>query len=169
MILDSLASSDRVQLLELYGRGVTVLDLGRPKDWAHVFLPDAVLECGGSKAQQFKGREELLALGRRMMFGEFEIALGSAPPSRRHFLNNISLFHVGQSQAFGCATLAVIGIGGEAPRWLATGTYSDRLYKTSNGCWCFRSRTFVPDGAAPGSSEVPATGHPITASGRAAA
>ena len=145
MVLDSLASSGRVQLLEVYARSVTLLYLGRPKDWAHLFLPDAVLECSGSEAQQFKGREELLALGRRMMLGEFDIALGIAPPPRRHVLSNISLFHDGQSQALGFTTLAVIGIGSEAPRWL------------------------VLDGSVARNSELPEQSHPRTASGTGAA
>ncbi len=153
MVLDSLTADDRVQLLEVYARSIMLLELGRCAEWAALFLPDALLNCGGTggaASVQFKGREELVALGQGMMLGKFDVAVGRLmPPSRcRHLLSNITLFGTGACRASGHGFLTVTTIGGSAPpRWLGSGRYSDSLYKCSAGCWQFENRTFIPDGA----------------------
>jgi hypothetical protein len=158
MVLDTLTSSDRVELLELYARSVMLLDLGRCTEWADLFAPDAVVRCADARdpdardpcaIQQFQGHDELLTLGRRLMSGEFDIALGSvAPPLRcRHLLSNITLFGEGPHHASAFAYVTVISIGGiEPPRWMASG-YCDRLRKCPAG-WRFENRRFDADGGA---------------------
>ena len=153
MILDSLTALDRVQLLEVYARSVMLLDLGRCAEWADLFLPDALVRCTCTDARastQFKGREELLALGRRLMLGEFDLAVGRlVPPLRcRHLLSNITLFESERRGASGYAFLTVTTVGGPEPgRRLASGKYLDRLHKSAAGCWRFASRTFIADSA----------------------
>jgi hypothetical protein len=153
MVLDTLTAYDRVQLLEVYARSVMLLELGRCAEWVDLFLPNALVRCAGTGKRasgQFKGRDELLALGRRLMLGEFDVAVGClVPPSRcRHLLGNITLFGTDTRHALGYGFLTVTTIGGsEPPRWLGSGRYSDRLYKSSGGCWQFENRMFIPDNA----------------------
>jgi hypothetical protein len=154
MILDSLTPYDRVQLLEIYSRSVMLLELGRPKEWVNLFAQNALLYCTGpndAASVQFKGHGELLALGHRIMLGEFDLALGPlTPPSRhRHLLNNITLFENDRRHASGYAILTITTLGGpEPPRPLASGIYTDSLHKNAAGCWQFETRTFTPDTAA---------------------
>jgi hypothetical protein len=156
VILDSLSAGDRVQLLEVYARSVMLLELGRCEEWADLFSPQALVRCAGAREQapvEFKGRNELLVLGRRLMLGEFDVAVGClAPPLRcRHLMSNITLFGDEARHASGYGFLTVTTIGGrEPPRWLASGRYSDRLFKCPAGCWRFESRTFIPDSASAG-------------------
>jgi hypothetical protein len=149
--LDTLTTGDRVNLLELYGRSVILLELGRASDWVELFDPYAVVRCAGG-SQQFKGRTELLELARRMVSGEFDLASGvMAPPARcRHTLTDISLFSGGaDGGATGYAHLTVTAPGGgDPPRWLASGMYSDRLHRCGAGCWRFESRVLTVDAAA---------------------
>jgi hypothetical protein len=153
VVIDSLTADDRVQLLEVYARSVMLIELGRCTEWAALFLPDALVHCAGAgepTSVKFKGRNELVTLGHRMIHGEFDIALGRImPPLRcRHSLSNITLFGAGARRASGHGFLTVTTIGGrEPPRWLGSGRYSDRLYKCSAGCWQFEDRTFIPDGS----------------------
>ena len=52
--------------------------------------------------------------------------------------------------AKGYAHLAVTSAGDTgSPRWLASGTYSDRLRKCGGGCWLFESRVLAVDSTAP--------------------
>jgi SnoaL-like protein len=150
--LDTLSTGDRVNLLELYGRSVMLLELGRATDWVELFDPYAVVRCAGG-SQQFKGRAELLELARRMVSGEFDLASGvMAPPTHcRHTLTDISLFSGGaDGGATGYAHLTVTAAdGGAPPRWLASGLYSDRLHKCGGGCWRFESRMLTVDTTAP--------------------
>jgi hypothetical protein len=153
VILDSLTPYDRVQLLEVYARSVMLLELGRCAEWVDLFSPHAVIQCPGTGEHagvQFKGREELLALGRRLVLGEFDVAVGRlVPPLRcRHLLSNITLFESERRGASGYAFVTVTTVGGpEPPRWLASGKYADRLHRCGSGCWQFESRTFTPDRA----------------------
>jgi hypothetical protein len=154
VLLDTLSSSDRVNLLELYARSVMLIELGRCSEWANLFLPQGVVRRAGSSdplaVQQFLGRDELLVLGQQLIVGEFDLALGSTrPPTRfRHFLSNITLFADGPRDALGYAYLTVTTVAGtEPPRWLASGMYSDKMHKVPSGCWSFQSRTFTADGA----------------------
>jgi SnoaL-like protein len=155
VILDSLTAGDRVQLLEVYSRSVMLLELDRCEEWADLFSPQAVVRCTSAREQaplEFKGRDELLVLGRRLMLGEFDVAVGRlAPPLRcRHLISNITLFGAEARHALGYGFLTVTTIGGrEPPRWLASGRYSDRLYRCSAGCWRFESRTYIPDSPGP--------------------
>jgi hypothetical protein len=144
--LDTLNTADRVNLLELYGRSVMLLELGRACQWADLFTPTALLRCG---SRQFKGRAELLELAQRMIAGEFDLAAGPlTPPVRcRHTLSDVSLFADGAGAA-GFAHLNVSAVGdGDAPRWLASGVYSDKLSKCGAGCWRFDSRVLTASGA----------------------
>jgi len=130
-----------------------LLELGRCAEWADLFFPDGILRCAGAHGQapvEFKGRTELLSLGKRLMRGELDIAAGNlAPPLRcRQVLSNITLFEQQARHASGYAFVNVTTIGGrEAPRWLASGRYSDQLFKCAAGCWRFERRVFVGDGA----------------------
>jgi hypothetical protein len=157
MVLDSLTAYDRVQLLEVYSRSVMLLEFGRCSEWADLFSPEAVVRCTGAQGPvEFKGRDALLALSRRLMLGEFDIAAGDfTPPLRtRHVLSNITLFGDKARDASGYAFLAVTTVGGpEPPRWLASGKYSDRLHRGSAGCWRFQSRVFIPDNTVAASRE----------------
>ncbi len=151
MVLDILSSGDRVELLELYARSVTLLDVGRPVDWANLFMPEALVRRVTPGAQpsiqQFQGREELLALGQRLILGEFDMALGEVapPPHYRHLLSNISLLGEGTRCASGYCYLSVVSFSAfEPPRLSASGRYSDRLWKSPAG-WCFQHRTFTAD------------------------
>jgi len=140
--LDTLNTADRVNLLELYGRSVMLLELGRAAEWAELFIPHALLRCG---SQQLKGRTDLLDLARRMIAGEFDLAVGPLmPPVRcRHSLSDVSLFADGAGAA-GFAHLNVSAVGdGGAPRWLVSGMYSDKLSKCGSGCWRFGSRVLT--------------------------
>lgn len=149
VITDSLTTGDRVQLLEVYARSVMLLELGRCEEWADLFLPHAVVRCADATEQapvEFKGGTQLLLLGRRLMRGEFDVTLGTlVPPLRcRHFLSSIALFGEDTRHASGYAFLTVTTIGGrDPPRLLASGRYSDRLFKSTAGCWQFESRTFT--------------------------
>ena len=146
MWLDTLSTADRVNLLELYARSVMLLELGRANEWVELFEPSALLRSG---SQHFKGRAELLELGRRMIAGEFDLAAGPlTPPVRsRHTLSDLSLFGQGTDGATGFAHLTVSSSGGGAgaPRWLVTGMYSDKLRRCGGGCWQFESRVLTLD------------------------
>jgi len=145
--LDTLNTADRVNLLELYGRSVMLLELGRASEWADLFVPHALIRCG---SQQFKGRAELLELARRTIAGKFDLAVGHlTPPVRcRHSLSDVSLFADGAGGASGFAHLNVSAVGDAgAPRWLASGTYSDKLSKCGAGCWRFDSRVLTAGAA----------------------
>ena len=84
--VDVLNTADRVNLLELYARSVMLLELGRAADWADLFGLNAQVCCAepasarvgdtAAGARQFKGRTELLELARRMIAGEFDLAMG---------------------------------------------------------------------------------------------
>jgi len=140
--LDTLNTADRVNLLELYGRSVMLLELGRAAEWADLFIPNAILRCG---SQQLKGRANLLDLGQRMIAGEFDLAVGPLTPPVRchHSLSDVSLFADGAGAA-GFAHLNVSAVGdGGAPRWLVSGMYSDKLSKCGSGCWRFDSRVLT--------------------------
>src|SRR5215475_9030220 len=104
--LDTLNTADRVNLLELYGRSVMLLELGRASEWVNLFVPHAHLRCG---SQEFTGRTELLGLARRIVAGEFDLAVGAlTPPVRcRHNLSDVSLFADGAAGAAGFAHLLV--------------------------------------------------------------
>jgi SnoaL-like domain len=161
MWLDTLTASDRVNLLELYARSVMLLELGRCKDWADLFQPDALVRCASPAddasserfgvSRQFRGRAELLELARRIIDGEFDLALGPLNPSVRcrHTLSNVSLFGEGTARASGYAHLTVTSVGGAAaPCGLASGMYSDALRKCGAGCWQFESRALMANGVA---------------------
>ena len=171
MITEWLSTADRVQLLEVYARSVMLLELGRCTEWVDLFLPQALVRCAGARGQtpiEFKGRDELLVLGRRLMCGEFDIAAGSnVPPLRcRNILSNITLFGNEARRAAGYAFLTVTTIGGrEPPRWLASGAYSDRLFKCPAGSWRFESRMFIADGA---EGAVLSANHAVTAGAKEA-
>jgi len=141
--LDTLNTADRVNLLELYGRSVMLLELGRASEWVNLFVPHALLRCG---SQEFTGRPELLGLARRIVAGEFDLALGAlTPPVRcRHSLSDVSLFADGAAGAAGFAHLLVSAASDTgAPRWLASGIYSDKLSKCGAGCWRFDRRVLT--------------------------
>jgi hypothetical protein len=129
----------------------TLAELGRCAECVDLFVRDARVSCGGTSeeaAVEFKDRDALLDLGRRIMSGEFDVGAGRlVPPLRtRHVLSNITLFGEKTGHASGYSFLTVSTVGGtEAPRWLASGRYSDRLCRCSAGCWRFESRTFVSD------------------------
>jgi hypothetical protein len=152
MWLDTLNTADRVNLLELYGRSVMLIELGRAAEWVELFEPHAVVRCAGG-AQEFKGRAELLRIANRMIAGEFDLAAGvMTPPSHcRHTLTDISLFsHGSLGTATGYAHLAVTAASDEGPpRWLASGIYADRLRKCGGGCWLFESRVLAVGSTAP--------------------
>jgi hypothetical protein len=152
MWLDTLNTADRVNLLELYGRSVMLIELGRAAEWVELFEPHALVRCARG-SQQFKGRAELLGIARRMIAGEFDLAAGLlTPPSHcRHTLTDISLFSDGaQGMAKGYAHLAVTAAGDSgSPRWLASGMYTDRLRKCHGGCWLFECRVLTVDSTAP--------------------
>lgn len=149
MWLDTLNTADRVNLLELYGRSVMLLELGRADEWVQLFDPYALVRCAG-RSRQFKGRNELLDLARKMIAGEFDIAAGIMTPSLhcRHTLTDISLFaDPDTSSATGYAHLTVTAAGSANPSlWLASGIYSDRLHKCGAGCWRFESRVLAVEG-----------------------
>jgi hypothetical protein len=145
--LDTLSTADRVNLLELYGRSVMLLELGRSSDWVDLFVPHALLRCG---SQQFRGRAELLEFAQRMVAGQFDLAVGYlTPPVRcRHSLSDVSLFADGAGRASGFAHLTVSAVGDAGtPRWLASGMYSDKLSKCGAGCWRFDSRVLTSGSA----------------------
>jgi SnoaL-like domain len=145
--LDTLNTADRVHLLELYGRSVILLELGRASEWVDLFAPHAVVRCG---SRQFKERAELLNLARRTMAGEFDLALGplTPPVHCRHTLSDVSLFADGVAGASGFAHLTISAVGDTgAPRWLASGMYSDKLSRCGSGCWRFDSRVLTSGGA----------------------
>ena len=142
MWLDTLNTADRVNLLELYGRSVMLLELGRAAEWADLFASHALLRCC---SQQFKGRAELLNLARRMIEGEFDLAVGhlTAPARCRHTLSDVCLFASGEAGAEGFAHLNVFAADVSAPRLLFSGMYSDQLSRCGTGCWQFVSRVLT--------------------------
>jgi hypothetical protein len=148
MWLDTLNTADRVNLLELYGRSVMLIELGRADEWVDLFEPYALVRCTAG-SQQFQGRAELLKVARRMITGEFDLAGGvMTPPLHcRHTLTDISLFsHGSQGSAKGYAHLAVTAAcDAGPPRWLASGMYSDELRRCAGGCWLFESRVLTVD------------------------
>jgi hypothetical protein len=153
MVLDSLTTSDRVNLLELYARSVMLIELGQCTEWAELFVPQGSIVCeahNGPTGRSFKGRDQLIELGRHMIAGEFDLTVGPLTPTVccRRVLTDISLFAHGTSAALGFAHLTVTSISGqESPRWIASGLFRDLLSKSGSGCWRFESRTYVPEGA----------------------
>jgi len=124
-----------------------LLELGRISDWVDLFVPNALFRCG---SQQFKGRAELLDLARRTIEGEFDLAIGPLPSRARcrHSLSDVSLFAAGLGHASGFAHLNVLAVGDAgAPRWLASGVYSDKLSRCGAGCWRFDSRALTAGGS----------------------
>jgi hypothetical protein len=148
MWLDTLNTADRVNLLELYGRSVMLIELGRADEWVSLFEPCALVRSNDG-SQQFKGRAELLKIARRMIAGEFDLAAGAMTPPLhcRHTLTDISLFSDGpQGNAKGYAHLAVTApYEAGAPRWLASGMYADQLRRCGGGCWLFETRVLTVD------------------------
>jgi hypothetical protein len=169
--IDTLSTADRVNLLELYGRSVMLLELGRATEWADLFELYAQVRCvesvsancadtRGQSARQYKGRVELIELARRMIAGEFDLAAGELTPASRcrHTLSNISFFaESAQGTASGYAHFSVTTAGGAGgagvPRWLASGLYADKLRRCGAGCWRFESRVLTLDGGAVGHGE----------------
>src|SRR5579862_9784995 len=153
MVLDSLTTSDRVNLLELYARSVMLIELGQCTEWAELFVPQGsiVREAhNGPTGRSFKGRDQLIELGRHMIAGEFDLTVGPLTPTVccRRVLTDISSFAHGTSAALGFAHLTVTSISGqESPRWIASGLFRDLLSKSGSGCWRFENRTYVPEGA----------------------
>jgi hypothetical protein len=154
MVLDALTPSDRVNLLELYARSVMLIELGRCGEWADLFVPLGSIVCeaqNGPTGRSFKGRDQLVELGRQMIAGDFDLTVGPLTPPIccRRVLSDISLFAHGTSVALGFAHLTVTSIsGGEPPTWIASGLFRDLLNKSASGCWRFENRTYVPEGAA---------------------
>jgi hypothetical protein len=155
VVLDSLTADDRAQLQELYARSVVLLEFGRCKEWVTLFEPQAVLRCvqsasGPHVEYQFRGHEELRQVGERITRRQFDVAVGQPPPAGRlrHMISDVCLFREGTGHALGIAQVAVLLIGGGAPRWYATGTYADRFTRCLSGCWRFASRCFTADGVA---------------------
>jgi hypothetical protein len=160
LVLDTLSVADRANLLELYARSVMLLDLGHCEEWADLFDDRASVRsagvAGGPPRSEFKGREELLQLGRATVKGTFNLALGPLSPPLLccHILSNVCLYAEGTHSARGYAHLLVTtkGTMEQAPRWLTAGIYSDRLRKCASGCWRLESRTFTPEGCAAAAS-----------------
>jgi hypothetical protein len=147
--LDTLSTADRVNLLELYGRSVMLLELGRASDWVDLFEPGALLRCG---TQEFKGRSGLLEFAQRAICGECDLAAGQlgAATRCRHTLSDLSLFGEGSDGASGFAHVTVVSIDAtNPPRWRASGTYADKLRKCGAGCWLFEKRELTLDLAGP--------------------
>jgi SnoaL-like domain len=155
--VDVLNTADRVTLLELYARSVMLLELGRAVDWADLFGLNAQVCCAGPASarvgdtaagtRQFKGRTELLELARRMIAGEFDLAVGvvKTPARLRHSLSDISLFAdgvPGAARGYAHVTVTLVGRTG----WVASGLYTDHLCRCSAGCWRFESRVLTVDG-----------------------
>ena len=167
MILDSLAPTDRVQLHELYGRSVMLLELGRCKEWAELFEPSAVFQCASTAGKsEFKGHADLLRLAQQITSGEFDLALGPthAASNNRHLLHNICFFQEGLHHVRSYAHVSVMSIkSGEPPHFLASGLYADRLSKCGSGCWRFAARYFTLDGLNE-SSTATNTRHPAVLS-----
>ena len=151
MVLDTLTTADRVNLLELYARSVMLLELGRCADWAALFELHAVLECtpATGQPQTFKGHDALVGLARRMIAGDFDLAMGNldAAFSLRRHLTDVALFGQGSGHALGYAHLSLISADEARPSILGAGVFSDHLTRGSVGCWRFASRTFVANGA----------------------
>lgn len=124
-----------------------LLELGRATEWVDLFVPTALLRCG---SQQFKGRAQLLDLAKRVLAGEFDLAVGPLTQHVRcqHSISDVTLFADAAAGAAGFAHVNVSAVGdGVAPRWIASGIYSDRLSKCGAGCWRFDSRVLTASGA----------------------
>jgi SnoaL-like domain len=171
MVLDTLSVADRVNLLELYARSVMLIELGRPEEWADLFLPEGLARCESAREESpkrlFKGRKQLLDLARQIAAGEFDWSTGQLTPATpcRRVLTDISLFTAGTRSALGFAHLTMTSMATrEPPRWMASGLYHDHLRKNASGCWQFLSRTFLADGcSAAVVSVIPA--RPLEATG----
>ena len=171
-MLDSLSAGDRAHLQELYARSLLLPELKRLKEWVELFEPQATFRClqagAGRVAElRFSGRGELLDLGERISCGRFDVAVGDlAQGSRlRHVITNLCLFESGTSRASGIAQVGVVSILEREPRWIASGIYTDELYKCGAGCWRFLSRKFVPDGvmgASTGQTRTTGFPRPVT-------
>jgi SnoaL-like domain len=155
VVLDSLSTADRVNLLELYARSVMLIELGRTREWAELFVPEGWATCESpldeSLKRPFKGRAQLLDLARQMAAGEFDLTTGRLTPVTRcrRVLTDISLFAEGSGSALGFAHLTVTSMATrEPPRWIASGRYHDRLGRNASGCCQFNSRTFIADDCA---------------------
>jgi hypothetical protein len=162
MVLDTLTAVDRVNLLELYARSSMLIELGRFAEWAQLFEDRGSVQFvgldGPARVQTFRGRKELLELGRALSTGDFDVrGQGNARGLRtRHFLNNLSLFAETPGRALGYAHLTVMTVGGSAPtEWFASGVYSDRLRKCAACYWRFENRTLTLDGARDASEQAP--------------
>jgi SnoaL-like domain len=168
VVIDPLSSGDRVQLLEVYARSVMLLELEQYAEWANLYgLHARVRFIHGSEQSpvEFRGRDQLLTLGQRLRRGEVGFGFGNVGPRVRvrHHLTNITLFGDGPRWALGYAFLTVATLGGaQAPRWVASGVYSDRLSKNPAGCWCFQERTFTED---PAITPTPAGNQRLAAGG----
>lgn len=152
MVLDTLSVGDRANLLEVYARSVMLLDLGLCEAWAELFEAQAVVRTAGAAfaTREFSGRPQLIELARDTFEGRFNLYLQTLSPAVRshHILSNVCLYADGAHYARGYAHLLVTTRGErEAPRWLASGIYSDRLSKCGSGCWRFQSRTLTLGGA----------------------
>jgi len=150
MVLDTLSSGDRAQLIELYARSVMLLHLHRYAQWTELFDPQVVVQSvrAGAATERYTGRDELLALSHRMARGEFDLALGHLVPPllTSHSLSNITLFDERRGHALGYAFLTVTTVAGaDPPRWLASGLYTDHFFKCPAGCWRFVRRVLQTD------------------------
>jgi hypothetical protein len=153
LIVDSLSAADRVNLFELYARSTMLLELKREAEWVALFAPNATFrfvsgQVEHNPARSYSGSAELLVLARQLIGGN-RLFLGeedSRGARGRHHLSNLSLYDDGPGRASGYAYLTVLSIGADAPTWLASGLYADRLTKCSAGCWRFASRTLTVDG-----------------------
>ncbi len=128
-----------------------MLELKRPEEWVNLFEPQAVVRCAvrtQAEPLKFRGRDELMALARKVMFGEFDIVVGAGLRQKcRHLLSNVALFGSESARvASGYADVIAVTVAGpDPPRWLAAGRYSDELVKSPSGDWQYAGRTYVPD------------------------
>jgi hypothetical protein len=111
--------------------------------------------------REFKGREELLRLGRQIVNGQLDIALGGSEPTARcrHLLSKVCLFEEGSRGVSGHAHLLVVSLRSSEPRYLASGVYFDRLTKCGSNCWRYASRSFTADGVSAVEFSVGETSH----------
>jgi hypothetical protein len=125
-----LTAYDRLDILDLYARAARAEDAGDAEEFVAAFTEEGVLEAPHGI---FRGPDEL----RRYLVESASVRKG-----RRHLTAN----HVVTVEGDGARALAdfVILEVDDAPRVLATGTYSDTIAR-EEGALRFSHRKVVPD------------------------
>lgn len=129
----SVPHSERIELLELYGRLAFAIDSGEATAWAAMFTPDGVLRT--SRPRELHGREEIADFAAEWF--------ASSGAQRRHVSWHHSFEQAGE-EVLGRCYASVLRSDHEGVTPEFTAVYRDRFVR-ENGGWLLRERDVAID------------------------